>query len=143
MAGFIRHDPDDDYIVDDDSDIERDSRSDFTNVFVGVIQRASFYVSLTQRQVLLGIEPGSSGIQFLHFNEWPYELKGYIALYRSSECQTLRPTDTSPSAFGYFRPKTGQDLLLFAHVGIRLFYGRSDKFVLCFALQKGRGQLFW
>lgn len=37
MAGFIRHDPDDDYIVDDDSDIERGSRSDFTNVFVGVI----------------------------------------------------------------------------------------------------------
>lgn len=29
MAGFIRHDPDDDYIVDDDSDIEIDSRSDF------------------------------------------------------------------------------------------------------------------
>lgn len=29
MAGFIRRDPDDDYIVDDDSDIEIDSRSDF------------------------------------------------------------------------------------------------------------------
>lgn len=28
MAGFIRHDPDDDYIVDDDSDIERDSSSE-------------------------------------------------------------------------------------------------------------------
>lgn len=57
MAGFIRHDPDDDYIVDDDSDIERDSRSDFTNVFVGV--RGLLSISLTQRQVLLGIEPGS------------------------------------------------------------------------------------
>lgn len=29
MTGFIRRDPDDDYIVDDDSDIEIDSRSDF------------------------------------------------------------------------------------------------------------------
>lgn len=29
MAGFIRRDPDDDYIVYDDSDIEIDSRSDF------------------------------------------------------------------------------------------------------------------
>lgn len=28
MAGFIRHDPDNDYIVDDDSDIERDSSSE-------------------------------------------------------------------------------------------------------------------
>lgn len=37
MVGFIWYDLDDDYIVDDDSDIERDSRLDFINVFVGVI----------------------------------------------------------------------------------------------------------
>lgn len=37
MVGFIWCDLDDDYIVDDDSDIERDSRLDFINVFVWVI----------------------------------------------------------------------------------------------------------
>lgn len=44
MVGFIWYDLDDDYIVDDDSDIERDSRLDFINVFVGVIQRVFFYI---------------------------------------------------------------------------------------------------